>query len=211
MECRNIQPECQHSITGNSGINFTPQRRDSYGKVCFITHTNWFSLKRLACKSQISIGPVTDCTVRCSEESRKKLTGPLTNFTLQKLLHGDHQWPVKERPFLARFKIDINIFRCYYYYYYYHHHHHHHIILVITLMQGIDPSIRKRNKSCFQVMHCCSCFVFTICSTCNVISHVKYVFYFYNSNFRSMFAVLNIAVFVVSLVCVFLACCSGIV
>jgi hypothetical protein len=80
--------------------------------------------KGLACKSYISIGPFTDCTAWCLVESKKKLTSPLTNFTFQKLLHGDQEWPVKKRPFLASLKIDINKIRCYYYYYYHHHHNH---------------------------------------------------------------------------------------
>ena len=39
-----------------------------------------------------------------------------------------------------------------------------------------------------------SCSVFTVCVTCNVISPVKYVLYFYISTFRSLCAVPNMAV-----------------
>jgi len=38
-------------------------------------------------------------------------------------------------------------------------------------------------------------FAFTISATCNVISTVKYVLYFYSSTFRSMCAVPNMTVF----------------
>ena len=65
-------------------------------------------------------------------------------------------------------------FFAYYYYYYYHHHHHHpcyHLYAgYIQLYAG--------NKPCFQGVQCCSCSVFTVCATCNVISPVMYVLYF---------------------------------
>ena len=74
------------------------------------------------------------------EESRKKLTGPLTQSTLQKLLHGEHHWPVKKRPFwqglkltLINFVIIIITFIII-------------IILVITLVQGIDTYIIETNR-----------------------------------------------------------------
>ena len=50
------------------------------------------------------------------------------------------------------------------------------------------------NKPCLYGIQCFSCSVFTVSATCNVISHVKYVLYFYISTFRSMCAVLNTAV-----------------
>ena len=34
------------------------------------------------------------------------------------------------------------------------------------------------NKPCFKSIQCCSCSIFTICATCNVISHVTYVLYY---------------------------------
>jgi hypothetical protein len=41
----------------------------------------------------------------------------------------------------------------------------------------------------------CICSEFAICATCNVISTVKYVLYFYISTFHIMCAVPNMAVF----------------
>jgi len=49
----------------------------------------------------------------------------------------------------------------------------------------------------------CSCSVFTVCATCNVISHVKYVLYLYISTPRSLCAVHNMAVFCSSLISCF--------
>ena len=44
-------------------------------------------------------------------------------------------------------------------------------------------------------IYCCSCSVFTICATCNVILLLKYVLYFYISTVHSMCAAPNVAVF----------------
>ena len=35
-------------------------------------------------------------------------------------------------------------------------------------------------------VQCCSCSVFTVCATCNVIPHAKYVLYLYISTSRSV-------------------------
>jgi len=43
-------------------------------------------------------------------------------------------------------------------------------------------------------MQCCSCSVFTIRATCDVISPVKYILYLYISTFRSKCAVSNVSV-----------------
>ena len=51
----------------------------------------------------------------------------------------------------------------------------------------------------------------TICATCNFISPVKYVLYFYISTFRSMCAVSSMVAFVAPWSCTFLVHCSGIV
>ena len=51
-------------------------------------------------------------------------------------------------------------------------------------------------------MFLCSRTVFTVCASCNVISLVKYVSYFYISTSQSMCAVFNMAVF-----CSFLVSC----
>ena len=58
------------------------------------------------------------------------------------------------------------------------------------------------NKPCLYGTQCCICSVFTISPTCNVISSVKYVLYFYISTSRSLCAVQNMAV-----VCSFLISC----
>jgi len=55
-------------------------------------------------------------------------------------------------------------------------------------------------------IYCCSC-VFTICVTCNVISHV----YFHISTFRSICAVPNMAVFCSSFVVVIIIIISNII
>ena len=70
---------------------------------------------------------------------------------------------------------------CYYYYYYYH------------LYAG-HLQLYNWNKPCFYGIQCCSCSVFTICATCNVISPVKCVLYFYISTSRSVCAARNMAV-----------------
>ena len=51
-----------------------------------------------------------------------------------------------------------------------------------------------RNKPCFCGIQCCSCSVFTICATCNAISHVQYVLYFCISTFQNACAVPNTVV-----------------
>ena len=60
-------------------------------------------------------------------------------------------------------------------------------------------------------MYCCSCPVFTICAICNVISPVKYVFYFYISTFHSVCAAPNMAVFAAPWFRPFLVCRSIII
>jgi len=64
-------------------------------------------------------------------------------------------------------------------------------------MQGIYKYIPETNH--VSRVQCCICSVFTICATCNVISPMKYVLYFYISTSRSMCAVLDMAVFCSSL------------
>ena len=63
----------------------------------------------------------------------------------------------------------------YYYYCYYCHH----------ILQYIYSYIRETNHI-FYSIKCCSCSVFTVCATRNVISPVKYVFYFDISTSRSL-------------------------
>ena len=47
---------------------------------------------------------------------------------------------------------------------------------------------------------CCSCSVFTVCSTCNAISPSQCVLYLYISTFRGLCAAHNMAVFCSSLI-----------
>ena len=68
------------------------------------------------------------------------------------------------------------------------------IIILITLCR-VFTIIHLKQTMSLRYMQCCSCPVFTVCATCNVISSVKYVLYFYISTFRSMSAMTNTAVF----------------
>jgi len=61
-----------------------------------------------------------------------------------------------------------------------------------------------QNKPCHYGIQCCSCSVFTVCATCAVILHVKYVLYFYSSTSSSICAVTNMAVFCSYLISCFL-------
>ena len=60
-------------------------------------------------------------------------------------------------------------------------------------------------------MQCCSCSVSTcaVCATCNVISPVKYILYFYISTSRSVCAVAEMAVFCGSLILCFASMLLG--
>jgi len=90
----------------------------------------------------------------------------------------------------------------------YHHHHHHHPCHIYAWYL----QLKTWNQLCFKCICSCSCSIFTICATCNVISPVKYVLYFYISTFRSMCVQCPIWLFfiVVPCYCIFLVCCSGI-
>ena len=59
----------------------------------------------------------------------------------------------------------ICLFYYYYYYYYYASYH-----LYSAYLQ-----LYTWNKPCFYGIQCCSCSVFTVCATCNVIPPMKYV------------------------------------
>ena len=79
---------------------------------------------------------------------------------------------------------------------YYHHHHHHYHYPSYHLYTGyLQLYVYTCNKPCFQGTQFCSCSVFTICATRNVISQVKYVLYLYVSTSRSMCAVPNMFFF----------------
>ena len=52
-----------------------------------------------------------------------------------------------------------------------------------------DLQLYTSNKPCFQFIQCCSCSVFTICATCNVILQVKYDLSLYVITFHRMCAV----------------------
>ena len=84
-----------------------------------------------------------------------------------------------------------SVYLCWCHYYYHNHYHHHPCYHLYTGCLKFNT----RNKPCFYGTQCCSCSVFTISATCNVISPVKYVLYSYISTFRSMCAVSNMAVF----------------
>ena len=74
------------------------------------------------------------------------------------------------------------------------------IFLVITFMQGIYNCIPETNHISRVY---CSCSVFTVRATCNVMSTVKYVLYFYIIALCSMCAVPTMAVFCSSLILCF--------
>ena len=74
------------------------------------------------------------------------------------------------------------------------------LLLLLLLLSLLSPvcrvfTVTYLNKPCFYSIQCCSCSVFTIYATCNVIPPVKYVLHFHISTFRSLSAVPNIAVF----------------
>jgi len=72
-----------------------------------------------------------------------------------------------------------------YYYCYYHCYH----------LYSVYLQLHTWNEPYLQDIQCCSCSVFTICATCNVISLVKYVLSFSINIFRRMCAVTNMAVY----------------
>ena len=61
-----------------------------------------------------------------------------------------------------------------FHYYYYHHHHHLCYHLYASYLQ-----LYTWNKPRFYGMQCCTCSVFTVFATCNVISPVNYYYYYY--------------------------------
>jgi hypothetical protein len=74
------------------------------------------------------------------------------------------------------------------------------ITVKLLLLSFLSPSCRVftiiyPKKQCWYGLQRCSCSVFTIFATCNVISSVKYVLYFYVNTFRNMFAVPNMTDF----------------
>ena len=89
-----------------------------------------------------------------------------------------------------------------YYYYSYYYYYYYYYFICYHLYAGYLQS-HTRNKPCFHGTQCCSCSVFTVCATCNVISRVKYVVYFYISTSRSMCAVPSMAVVCSSLISCF--------
>jgi hypothetical protein len=76
-------------------------------------------------------------------------------------------------------------------------------VLVITFMQDIHNYIPETNHISSVHIQCCSCSVFTMCATCNVILLMKYVLYCYISTSCSLCAVHNMAVFCSSLILCF--------
>ena len=77
-------------------------------------------------------------------------------------------------------------------------------MLAITFVQCTYSDIPETNH--VPTVQCCSCSVFTVCGTvptCNVISHVKHIPYWYITTSRSQWAVPDIAVFCSSLISYF--------
>ena len=74
----------------------------------------------------------------------------------------------------------------------------------MTVLHGIYNYIPETNHVS-RVYYVAAVPLFTICATCNVISPVKYVLYFYISTFRSTCAVANIVVLCSS----FISCFPG--
>ena len=64
-------------------------------------------------------------------------------------------------------------------------------------MQGIYSYIPEKKKHVCGVYGVAAILYLQLCSTCNVISPVKYALYYYNSTFRGVCAVFNMAVLVV--------------
>ena len=71
------------------------------------------------------------------------------------------------------------------------------IILIIYIyhLYAVYLQIYTINKTRFYGTQCCSCSVFTVCATCNVISRVKHAVYFYVSTSHSVCALPSVAVF----------------
>ena len=112
---------------------------------------------------------------------------------------GGEKW-YSEKPLSQCHPIWIHYY--YYYYYYYCPCYH----LYTRYLQ-----LYTWNKPRFYGIQCCSCSVFTVCATCNVISPVQHVLYFSLSTSRSLCAVHNMAVLCSSLISCFpgtlLRCC----
>ena len=69
------------------------------------------------------------------------------------------------------------------------------LLLLLSPLGSLFTIIYPKQTMSLRCIQCCSCSVFTVCATCNVISPVKYVLYFYISTSHSMCAVPNTAVF----------------
>jgi len=67
-----------------------------------------------------------------------------------------------------------------------------HLLLLFKLSSLLSPlctvctTTYLKQTTFLQYIQCCSCSVFTVCATCNVISTVKYVLHFYISTSRSL-------------------------
>jgi hypothetical protein len=60
------------------------------------------------------------------------------------------------------------------------------ISIVVTFIQVVHNYVPETNHVSIVHTYSCSCSVFTVCATCHVISHVKYVLYLYISTSRSV-------------------------
>jgi len=81
--------------------------------------------------------------------------------------------------------LQLHWFLIHYYYYYYY----------ICYIYVRYLQLYTWNKPCLYGTYCCSCSLFTVCTTCNVISPVKCFLYIYISTSRSLCAVHNMAFF----------------
>ena len=57
---------------------------------------------------------------------------------------------------------------------------------MLIILHSLFTIIYPKQTMSLRYIQCCSCSVFTVCATCNVISHVNYVVYFYISTSRSV-------------------------
>ena len=59
------------------------------------------------------------------------------------------------------------------------------LLLLTTFTHGIYSYVPETNHVSRVHIQCCSCSVFTVCATCNVISHAQYVLHLYISTTHS--------------------------
>ena len=143
-----------------------------------------------------SCTPVSLHMLKCSWAHT--LSCPFMYCSFASIGHADIMWSI----------VSSNYYYYYYYYYY------HHLLLLLLLLLLLHRRRRyhlyarysllcTRNKPRHYSTQCYRCSIFTVCTTCHVISHIKYVLCIYISTSRSLCAVLNMAVFCSSLISCF--------